>query len=534
MAARAEGSAFSALQTALSEGGPLHYYAFDLLSLDGADLTAAPQIDRRARLAALLAQEPKTGPLRLSEHVRGRGPEVLARACAAGGEGILSKRADAPYRGSRTKAWRKVKCTKRQEFVIGGYAPSDKRGRPFASLLLGEYGPEGLRYRGRVGTGFSEADFERLAEAMTPRETAPFRDVPKAAARGAVWVRPDLVAEVDFTEFTEAGHLRHPSSLGLRADKEARAVTLETPKTPKTGGAIVAGVKISSAGREVFPGAGCTKLDVARHYERVGERMVEIAGHRPLSLLRCPDGIAGDCFFQKHAGKGFPAALQRIDVAEKDGAAAEYLYVTRTEALVAAAQMGTLEFHIWGARTDRLERPDRLVFDLDPDEGLDWPEVRAAAEEVRDRLGDLGLNSTPVVTGGKGVHVCVPLRRTHGWETVKGLAKTFAHVLAEAAPDRYTANMSKARRKGRVFIDWLRNERGATAIAPYSLRARAGAPVAVPVTWDELADLPGANGFRMADMDARLTGDCPYLAALQDLQTIGAETVERLGRMAGG
>ena len=531
MAARTgKGSAFSALQAALGEGGPLVFYAFDLLSLDGTDLTGAPQIERRERLAALFADLPQDGPLRLSAHVRGNGPEVFARACAAGGEGIVSKRADAPYRGRRTKAWRKVKCTRRQEFVIGGYAPSDKTGRPFASLLLGEFGPDGLRYRGRVGTGFSESDFEHLTGAMTPRKTSPFAEVPKAVARGAKWVRPDLVAEIDFAELTADGHIRHGSYLGLREDKEAKTVTLETPKD---GAAEVAGVTITSAGREVFPKAGCTKGDVARHYDRVGARTIEIAGHRPLSLLRCPDGIAGDCFFQKHGGKGFPAALQRIEIAEKDGERAEYLYATRPEALVAAAQMGTIEFHIWGARTDRLERPDRLVFDLDPGEGTGWTDVIAAATQIRRELAELDLAATPVVTGGKGVHVCVPLRRTQGWEAVKSFAKTFAHVIAAAAPERYTATMSKSKRKGRIFIDWLRNERGATAIAPYSLRAREGAPVAVPVTWEELEGMARPAPFGIADMAARLERPCPYLEALNDLQTLGAATAERLERRIG-
>lgn len=532
VAARAGGSPFSALQAALSDGGALVFFAFDLLELDGRDLTPLPLTERRARLASLIEGLPDDGPLRMSTHVTGRGPDVFENACKAGAEGIISKRADAPYRGRRSRDWRKVKCSNRQEFVIGGYSPSDKRGRPFASLLLGEMGPEGLRYRGRVGTGFAARDFKALTRAWTPRKTSPFADAPKAISRDAQWLRPDLVAEIEFTEFTAEGHIRHGSYLGLRRDKTAQEVTLETPEQNDET-LSVAGVRISNAAREVFPRAGCTKGDVARHYERAGARMIQIAGHRPLSLLRCPDGIAGDCFFQKHAGKGFPTALQRIDIEEKDGDMAEYLYATRTEALVAAAQMGTIEFHIWGARTDRLERPDRLVFDLDPDEGLGWSDVQAAAIEMRDVLKGLGLTATPLLTGGKGVHVCVPLRRTQGWETVGIFSKTLAHVMAARAPDRYTATMSKARRKGRVFIDWLRNQRGATAIAPYSLRARPGAPVAMPVTWDELAELPRAGVFSISDVAGRLEAACPYLAALDDLQSITGKTLERLEELAG-
>lgn len=526
MARTVSGSAFSSLQAALSNGDPLVFFAFDLLALDGEILTDLPQIERRERLARLLSGVPEGGPLRLSDHVRGHGPEVFEKACKAGAEGIISKRVDAPYRGRRTRNWRKVKCTKRQEFVIGGYSPSDKD-RPFASLLLGTWEGDSLRYRGRVGTGFDGDDFDRLCARFTQRKTSPFDDAPRDVARAAVWLRPDLVAEVDFTEFTADGHIRHGSYLGLREDKEAAKVTMETPEDRD-----IAGVRITHPDRQVFPDAGCTKRDVARHYERMGARMIEIMGHRPLSLLRCPDGISGDCFFQRHAAKGFADALQRVEIEEKNGSTDDYLYATRPEALIAAAQMGTLEFHIWGARVDRLERPDRMVFDLDPDEGLDWADVRGAAFDLRDRLAELGLASVPVVTGGKGVHVCVILRRSHGWDVVKGFAKTFAHVMAEAEPDRFTATMSKAKRKNRIFIDWLRNERGQTAIAPYSLRARPGAPVAVPVTWDALKGLDAPNGFSMGDMRERLEDPCPWLEAAEDLQSLTQDVVSRLEETA--
>ncbi len=527
MAARIQGSAFSSLQAALSRGDPLVFYAFDLLSLDGEDLAEIPQQDRKRRLAELMAEVPKDGPLRLSDHVVGHGAEVIREACRRGAEGIVSKRLDAPYRGKRTRAWRKIKCSRRQEFVIGGYRPSDKRGRPFASLLLGSYEDDRLVYRGRVGTGFGEREFDTLEKAMTARKTSPFDEVPADAARTARWVRPDLVAEIEFTEFTADGHVRHGSFLGLREDKDAEAVGIETPKDEPMD-AKVLDIAISNADRPVFPDAGCTKLDIARHYARVGERMIELAGHRPLSLFRCPGGLEKSCFFQKHGGTGMPDALSRVEIVEKDGEAEDYLYLTRPESLVAAAQMGTVEFHVWGARTDRLERPDRLVFDLDPDEGLAWDDVRDAAFEVRDTLSRLGLASGAIVTGGKGIHVWMPLRRTRGWETVKLFARTFAHVLTERSPDRYTATMSKSKRRGRVFVDWLRNERGSTAIAPYSLRARKGAPVAVPVTWDELGGLGSASGFGMGDMTARLAAPCPAVALQGDLQTLSDKVIDRL------
>ncbi|WP_417526016.1 DNA ligase D [Marinovum sp.] len=526
MAARIEGSAFSSLQRALSEGGDLVFIAFDLLSLDGKDLTKAPQEERRDELAVLLAGLPKDGALRMSEHVVGHGPEVFAQACEGGAEGIISKRRDAPYRGSRTKAWRKIKCSRRQEFVIGGFNPSDKPGRPFASLLVGSHEDGKLRYRGRIGTGFNEADFETLSKAMKPRKTPPFVEVPKDVARDAHWVTPALVAEVEFTEFTADGHVRHGSFQGLREDKTPDEVQLETGKESAVE-QMVLGQKITSADRQVFPDAGCTKLDIAEHYARVGERMMALMSHRPLSLYRCPGGLGEACLFQKHAGT-LPDAVARIEIEESDGKTEDYLYATRPESLIAAAQMGTVEFHIWGARTDRLDRPDRLVFDLDPDEGLAWEDVRDAAFELRARLQDLGLASGAMVTGGKGVHVWMPLRRTRGWDTVKLFSKTFAHVMAEKAPDRYTATMSKSKRKGRIFIDWLRNERGATAVAPYSLRARKGAPVAVPVSWEELETLEGANVFSLADIPARLKQPCPAVALQDELQSLSDGVIDRL------
>ena len=528
MAAGVDGSAFSSLQNALSNGDPLVFFAFDLLSLDGEDLTRAPQIERRERLAALLKAEPAKAPVRLSEHVRGNGPELFARACKAGAEGIISKKVDAPYRSGRTKTWRKLKCTRRQEFVIGGLSPSDKRGRPFASLLLGEFGADGLRYRGRVGSGFAEDDFDRITRAMRRRKTSPFIDVPRDIARDAHWLSPDLVAEVDFAEFTADGHVRHAVFLGLREDKAAQDVTIEQPQAAQRDDAVVANVRISSPDRCVFGTAGFTKLDVARYYEKAGERLTRIAGHRPLSLLRCPGGLDEDCFFQKHGHASMPAALQRIEIEESDGDIAEYLYATRPESFVAAAQMGTLEFHIWGARTERLDRPDRLVFDLDPDEGLGWEDVRSAAIDLRGWLADLGLQSGAMVTGGKGIHVWLPLRRTREWDTVKTFAKTLAHVMAAKEPKRFVATMSKAKRKGRIFVDWLRNERGATAVSPWSLRARSGAPVAVPVEWDELPKLNGAAAFTLANIDARLSAPCPYLAQWEELQTLDKGTVDKL------
>ena len=527
MAAKIEGSAFSALQAALKNGGSLVYFAFDLLSIDGSDIRKRPLSERREKLADLLTDRAATGALQLTETVIGDGGAIFAAACASKAEGIVSKRIDAPYRGTRSKSWLKVKCTRRQEFVIVGYRPSDKTGRSFASLLVASHEDGRLRYKGRIGTGFSEDDITSVSKAMSPRKTSSVEDVPSDIVREAIWVRPDLVAEVEFAEFTGDGYVRHGSFLGLRDDKSAAEVRVEVPKS-KPKETIVGGIRISNADRQVFPDAGFTKGDVAHHYERVGARMIALAGHRPLSLYRCPSGIDGQCFFQKHGGGGMPDALARIEITESNGQADQYLYATRPESLIAAAQMGSIEFHVWGARTDRLERPDRLVFDLDPDEGLEWTTVRDAALQLRGRLADLSLSSGVLLTGGKGVHVWLALRRTRSWETVKLFAKTFAHVIAARDPDHFTATMSKSRRKNRIFIDWLRNERGATAISPYSLRARPGAPVAVPVSWHEFEKLDTKAVFTISDMEQRLKMNCPALAIQSDLQSLSDNVVDAL------
>lgn len=492
---------FGTLQKAIKAGGPFTFYGFDLLSRDGSDLAGAPLTERRAALEALVEEAPPMGLIQLSPVIRGDAAHAFETVCAAGGEGLISKRMDAPYRGGRSTQWLKIKCERRAEFVVTGWQKSDKRGRPFASLAVATYEAGKLVYRGKVGTGFDGETMEELAAAMGPlaRKTPP-HDVDRAEARGVQWIAPQLVAEIKYAEITDDGRLRHPVFEGLRADKPARDVQMDRPAeeirmSESRDREEVAGVGVSSGDRVVYPKAKVTKLRVAEYYEAAAERILEEAADRPLSLVRLPEGLEGQRFFQKHAGKGWPAALRRVAIAESDGKTADYMYVTDAEGLVAAAQMGTIEFHIWGSRRDRLERPDRMVFDLDPDEGLKFADVRSAAVDLRDRLADLDLPSWPLLSGGKGVHVVVPLRRVAGWETVKLFSKAFSTICAEDEPGRYVATMSKAKRKGRIFIDWLRNERGSTAIAPFSLRARPGAPVAVPVSWDELRTIRRADAF---------------------------------------
>ncbi|MDF0601662.1 DNA ligase D [Psychromarinibacter sp. C21-152] len=495
---------FSNLQKAIKNGGPFRFYAFDLLDRDGTDLTGKPLTDRRAALEDIWHDMPAEGPAQLSPVIEENAAEVFDRVCDAGGEGLIAKRMADTYRHSRTKSWLKVKCRRRDEFVVIGWQESDKRGRAYSSLALGAHDGDDLVYVGKVGTGFDADDMDELSDAMRPleRKTAP-AEVPRAEARGVHWITPKLVAEIDYAERTADGMLRHAVYQGLRDDKPARTVRLDNDRMTEDDRTPVAGVEISSGDRKVYPDAGVTKLDVARFYETMADRILETAADRPLSLVRLPEGLGGDRFFQKHAGKGFPDGLKTVEIEESDGGTEPYMYVTDAAGLVAAAQMGTLELHIWGSRRDRLDRPDRMVFDLDPDEGLDFSDVRAAAFEVRDALSDLGFASWPLLTGGKGIHVIVSLRRTAGWDTVKLYARIFAQLMATRAPDRYTAEMSKKKRKGRVFIDYLRNERGATAIAPFSLRAHPGAPVAVPVGWDELKDIESARAFDLESAQER-------------------------------
>ncbi|MGP1355111.1 DNA ligase D [Roseicyclus sp.] len=489
-------SGFSDLQKAIRAGGPFTFYAFDLLSLDGKDVTGEPLHARRARLERLFREAPPLGQADLSPVIRDDAAEVLARICKAGGEGLIAKRADGPYRAGRGRDWLKIKCARRDEFVILGWQESDRRGRAFASLLLGAHGEDGLVYVGKVGTGFDGDSMEEMARAMAPlaRRTPP-AEVPPAEARGAKWITPKLVAEVQYAEMTADGRLRHAVFLGRREDKPARSVRLEEDRMAGEDRVEIAGISVSSPAREVYPQAGLTKREVAEYYAAVADRMLREAADRPLSLVRLPEGLAGERFFQKHRGRGWPDAVKSVAIEEAEGKRADYMYVTDAAGLVGAVQMGTLEFHIWGARRDRLDRPDRMVFDLDPDEGLPFAGVARAAADLRDILGELGLPSWPLVTGGKGVHVVVPLRRVAGWDTVRLFARVFAQGLEAAEPERFVAGMSKARRKGRIFVDWLRNDRGATAIAPFSLRARPGAPAAVPVSWEELARQKSASAF---------------------------------------
>ncbi|MFN3524487.1 MAG: DNA ligase D [Paracoccus sp. (in: a-proteobacteria)] len=486
---------FGTLQDAIKAGGPLRYVAFDLLHLDGRDLTAWPLTKRRKALDKLFRPLPPMGALTLSPIIHGGADEALAMICGAGGEGVIAKRTDAPYRGGRSRDWLKIKCRRQGTFVIVGWQNSTSRGRPFASLAVAEQRDGGLAYMGKVGTGFDEDTMADLARRMAPlvRKAAPV-DAPRREVAGVTWIAPELRAEVDYAETTAQGRLRHAVFLRLRTDSPA-----PQPRAPAPGDRpTVAGIAISSGDRVIFDKPRLTKADLVTYYEAAAPLMLPELANRPLSLLRLPEGMSGERFFQKHPGKGFPDALKIQQIKDSDGEATPYAYVTDAAGIVGAVQMGTVEFHIWGARRDRLERPDRLVFDLDPDEGLGFAATRRAALDLRDRLEGLGLASWAMLSGGKGIHVVVPLRRTASWDTVKLFSRGVALLAAQSEPKRFTAEMSKAKRKGRIFIDWLRNERGATAVAPFSVRARPGAPVACPVSWNELPRIRKASAFSTA------------------------------------
>ncbi|WP_404478957.1 DNA ligase D [Novosphingobium sp. BL-52-GroH] len=492
-------TSFQALQAALKGNpGTIDYFAFDLLELNGEDLTRLPLIERKERLAALIGKA--KGRIRYSDHIIGNGEKLLDSFCDAGLEGVISKRVDARYSGSRAGTWLKTKCIRRQEFVIVGWTPSDKQ-RGFRSLLLGVNENSQLRYAGKVGTGFTADEIERLMEIMAPLERkAATVEAPLAAIRGAHWLEPKLVAEIAYIEFTDEGVLRHPSYLGLREDKKPEAVVIEaeTPVAAATA-PVRSSIKISNRGRVIFPEGKITKGQLADYYEMVAPIMLSWAGSRPISLVRCPQGRSKKCFFQKHDAGSFGDEVKQVGIREKDGHDEPYLFVDTPAGLVTCVQMGTIEFHGWGARIEDVEKADRLVFDLDPDEGLDFQNVVSAAFHVQDVLAQMGLTTFPMVTGGKGVHVIAPLTPSAEWPVVKDFAHRFALALAQAEPERFTAALAKAKRTGRIFIDYLRNQRGATAVMPYSARAREYASIAVPLAWEELRDLDKASHWHIGD-----------------------------------
>jgi bifunctional non-homologous end joining protein LigD len=492
---------FSALQDALKRGGKgLVMFAFDLVSLDGQDLTRLPNLERKELLRPIVLSD---GPILYAEHVIGAGEKLFQTMCREGFEGVVSKRADAPYLGKRTQSWVKIKCIQRQEFVIVGWTPSEARGRGFRSLILAVNDAGKLRFAGKVGTGFDAKKLEDISARLEKLATdTPPVEAPRAAVRGARWVKPDLVAEVAFAEFTADNVVRHGSFIALREDKKPAEVKPE--RAAKAPPAPESSVKISNRERVIYPDNGITKGQLADYYAHVSGIMMPWLANRPISLVRCPQGRAKKCFFQKHDAGTFGDHVRHVPVREKNGSSEDYLYVDSAEGLLTCVQMGTIEFHGWGSLVSDYEKPDRMVFDLDPDEELGFEEVKKAAIDLKRYLGDLGLVTFAMLSGGKGVHVIAPLTPKAAWPEVKDFTHRFALALSESEPDRFLANMSKAKRVGRIFIDYLRNQRGATAILPYAARARPNAPVAAPVTWEELADLDSAARYTILDAEELL------------------------------
>jgi len=507
-------SDFSALQVDLSEGRSdrMLYYVFDLLHLNGHDLTPLPLVERKRLLATLVAKA--ADPIRLSDHLDDRGEIVLRHACRMGLEGVVSKLRDSPYRAGRGQAWVKSKCSARQEFVIGGFVPSAASPRAIGSLVMSVFRGDKLHHVGRVGTGFSAAVAEGLMTRLKALETGkspfdpPLKGVEK---RGVRYVRPELVAEVDFRAWTADGNLRHATFRGLREDKEASEVTGEGRPSPAPEDAEATPtdppparrIKLTHPDRVYWPKEGITKAELADYYTAVWSWIAPHVIGRPLALLRCPDGIGGQQFFQKHEWKGMNAAILRVqDPAEPKDAPS--LAIATLDGLIALVQSAALEIHPWGSTLKDWERPDRIVIDLDPGEGIAWADLVAAATDVRQRLEAVGLAAFAKTSGGKGLHVVAPLQPRADWPAVKTFCRDLAQAMASDDPSRYVATFTKSKRRGKILVDYLRNQRGATAVAAYSTRARPGAQVSAPVTWDELAAGAGPADFTVRTMPVRL------------------------------
>ena len=551
-------TSFQAMQNAGENRGTLVYFVFDLLRLNGASLETLPLEERKARLKQLVGAK-KSGRIRFSEHIEGSGRAFFDQACGAGLEGIVSKRRDQPYRAGRHGGWVKTKCTRRQEFVIGGFTDPEGMRAGLGALLIGYYDGDRLVFSGKVGTGFTHKSALALRATLDriEQKTSPFTPPPPGSlGRHAHWVKPDLVCEVVFTEWTTDGKIRHPSFQGLRADKKPKQVTREKPavavqspvkravkgrartshedSTSHEGSShkdesTVAGVTISHPGRVVYPDVELTKLDVARYYESIAGSIVPHVAGRPLTLVRCPDGV-GSCFFMKHSKLWAPPALRRVRIKEKTKTG-EYLIADDIAGVVGLTQMGVLEIHTWNSVFEDVERPNRIVFDLDPGEEVEWPAVVRGARMVRDALAALQLDSYVKTTGGRGLHVVVPLRPHADWSQCLEFSRALSERFEAAQPALYTTAFAKAGRAGKILVDYLRNNRTNTSIAAYSTRARDGAPVSVPLTWDELRTSLNPRSFTVLTVPkrlAKLRGD-PWKGYGECRQKLTAKLIRAVG-----
>ncbi len=525
-------TSFADLQAAFQEGAKVNltYFAFDLLHLDGHNLRNLPLLERKDFLEKLLADLEADAPIRFSEHFEADGKKVFTEACNLGAEGIVSKLASAPYSSTRGNSWIKSKCFQEQEFVIGGFTDPSNGSTGIGALLIGYYDKDKLRYAGRSGTGFTQKTQQTLHKQLSKlvQSKSPFTDISKGVSRGVHWVKPESVAQISFSNWTRDNLIRQAAFKGLREDKPAKEVVREKPepqsattmksdsqKSPtrskanrtthpaaaRSTGKTKTDLPLTHPDKILDPESGMTKLMLANYNLAVADHMLPHIADRPLSIVRCPEGIGKPCFFQKHIGIGLPAGISSVPVPDKKGGPVEqYVTLNSPEGLVGLAQMGVLEIHPWGSKNESLEKPDRIIFDLDPDEAIDWKILAATAKTFRSRLQDLGLTSFLKTTGGKGLHVVVPIHAENEWPAVKDFAHNLVLAIEKQNPGLYVTRMTKALRKNRIYLDYLRNDRGSTAIAPYSTRARSGAPVALPLDWKEL-DTKTRPAFHVTDFD---------------------------------
>ncbi len=508
---------FQLLQNSLSTHATdsLAYYVFDLLHLNGNDLMQLPLLTRKETLSGILKPKRPSSAIRYSEHWLGDGDSLYDEACRSGLEGVISKRADQPYKSGRGRDWVKTKCVQNQEFVIGGFTDPAGSRAGLGALLVGVHDERGrLVYAGKVGTGFSRqslTDLRSRLDSLVARAT-PFINPPRGAeARGVHWVKPELIGAISFAEWTSDNMLRHPSFQGLREDKPPVAITRErasgkdNSNSSKSHESVqIAGVKLTHPDRILYPEQAITKRELALYFEKVADWILPHVANRPLTLVRCPEGHNKQCFYQRHVTDSASEWIRPVPIKEK-GKLVNYVAINNLQGLITLIQMGVLELHTWGCTVDHLDRPDRLIFDLDPDPEISWDPLKEAAQSLRGYLADLGLASFVKTTGGKGLHVVVPLVPKIDWDSAKEFSKRVAHRMVQQAPDRYTATMSKIKRRGKIYIDYLRNAKTATAVSAYSTRARAGAPVSMPLAWDELDRDTRGDHFNVRNTPERLS-----------------------------
>ena len=490
-------SNFQLLQNTLHEKHhPIIYYVFDIIYYKGKDLSKIELLERKKLLKKILPQT-QNGIIRFSDYIIGSGKEVFEQACELGLEGIVSKNIHSLYVQKREKNWLKIKCTHRQEFVVGGLTkPTGTRGY-FGSLLLGYYTPDHhFHYCGHVGTGFTERDLKEINTSLSQYKSkrSPFDKVP-VERNLLYWVKPLMVVEVEFTEWTQDGYLRHPSFKGVRKDMVA-------PKNVKTQHSFA----LTHPDKILYATDSITKQHVAQFYENISEWILPYIVHRPLTIVRCPQGVMEPSFFQRHLQKADKSieGLYSVSIATKSGIK-EYIYIKDLTGLMALVQKDVLEIHTWGARMDKIENPDLITFDLDPGEGIAWKTIVKAALRIKEELEQLGLTAFVKTTGGKGLHVVIPILQQYTWDDVMLFSKTFAKYLMIKYPSEYIDTMSKSKRENKIFIDYFRNQRGSTAIAAYSTRAKEHAPIATPLSWEELGPNLKSDHYTIHNLEKRLS-----------------------------